>query len=79
VCVEDAGPGIADDERELVRQRFYRGRHKSPSGSGLGLVIVSAALDRAGAELRLSQPDDGCGLRAEIVVAADRVRLDAAA
>jgi two-component system sensor histidine kinase QseC len=78
VCVEDAGPGIPDDERDLVRQRFYRGRHKSPSGSGLGLAIVSAALDRAGAELRLGRPDDGCGLRAEIVVAADRVRLDAA-
>jgi two-component system sensor histidine kinase QseC len=75
VCIEDEGPGIPDDERDLVRQRFYRGRHKSPAGSGLGLAIVSAALDRAGAELRLGRPDDGGGLRAEIVVAADRLRL----
>jgi two-component system, OmpR family, sensor histidine kinase QseC len=79
VCVEDDGPGIPADELELVRQRFYRGRHKSPTGSGLGLAIVSAALDRAGAELRLCRPDGGCGLRAEIVVAANRLRLDAAA
>ena len=79
VCVEDNGPGIPDDELERVRQRFYRGRHKSPAGSGLGLAIVSAALDRAGAELRLCRPADGCGLRAEIVVAANRLRVDEAA
>ena len=79
VCVEDDGPGIPADEMGLVLKRFYRGRHKAAIGSGLGLAIVSAALDRAGAELRLCRPDDGCGLRAEIVIAANRLRLDEAA
>jgi two-component system sensor histidine kinase QseC len=78
VCIEDDGPGIPADERVLVLKRFYRGRHKTETGSGLGLAIVSAALDRAGAELRLCSPDDGRGLRAEIVFAANRVRLDEA-
>ncbi|HET6305888.1 MAG TPA: ATP-binding protein [Rhodopila sp.] len=74
VCVEDEGPGIADDELDLVQQRFYRGRCKTASGSGLGLAIVNAALERAGGALRLCRPETGYGLRAEIVVPADRLR-----
>jgi signal transduction histidine kinase len=40
--VHDRGPGIADDERELVFERFHRGRagRTGPSGSGLGLSIA---------------------------------------
>ena len=38
--VEDEGPGIDADELPHVRQRFYRGRRRSPVGSGLGLAIV---------------------------------------
>jgi two-component system sensor histidine kinase QseC len=79
VCIEDNGPGIPAEELDLVRKRFYRGRYKTASGSGLGLAIVSAALDRAGARLHLCRPDDGCGLRAEIVLAAGRLRRFAAA
>jgi two-component system sensor histidine kinase QseC len=78
ICIEDDGPGIPEDELDQVQKRFFRGRYKSASGSGLGLAIVSAALDRAGAELRLGRPDSGCGLRAEIVLPADRLRLEPA-
>jgi len=74
VCVEDDGPGIPPEERELVLQRFFRGRHKSAIGSGLGLSIVTAALERAGATLRLCTPVSGQGLRAEIVFPAKRLR-----
>jgi two-component system, OmpR family, sensor histidine kinase QseC len=79
VCVEDDGPGIPAGEEQLVLQRFYRGRHKSATGSGLGLPIVTAALERAGAELRLCRPEGGRGLRAEIVVPASRLRFAKAA
>jgi two-component system, OmpR family, sensor histidine kinase QseC len=75
ICIEDNGPGIPEDELEHVLERFYRGRYKTAGGSGLGLAIVSVALDRVGAELRLCRPDSGRGLRAEIVLAADRLRL----
>jgi two-component system sensor histidine kinase QseC len=78
ICIEDDGPGIPDDELDQVRERFFRGRHKSAGGSGLGLAIVSAALDRADAALRLGRPASGCGLRAEIVLAAERLRLEPA-
>ncbi len=38
--VEDNGPGIAESERELVFQPFYRVLGNEADGSGLGLPIV---------------------------------------
>ena len=45
LTVEDSGPGIAEHERELVFERFYRVLGSDPEGrnldgSGLGLAIV---------------------------------------
>lgn len=74
ICVEDDGPGIPAEEHMLVLQRFVRGRHKYPTGSGLGLSIVRAALEQADAKLELSSPESGCGLRAEIIMKSGRIR-----
>ena len=40
IRVSDSGPGIAEDEREAVFDRFVRGRTARGDGSGLGLAIV---------------------------------------
>ena len=40
IRVSDLGPGIAEDEREAVFDRFARGRSALGEGSGLGLAIV---------------------------------------
>lgn len=40
VLISDSGPGIPPDERELVFERFTRGRSAIGDGSGLGLAIV---------------------------------------
>jgi two-component system sensor histidine kinase TctE len=40
LAVEDDGPGIPPEERQRVRQRFYRMPHSAGHGSGLGLAIV---------------------------------------
>jgi two-component system sensor histidine kinase KdpD len=42
IWVEDEGPGIAPDERELVFEKFHRGKSAAsvPSGTGLGLAIT---------------------------------------
>jgi two-component system sensor histidine kinase TctE len=40
LAVEDTGPGIPADERQRVRQRFYRMPNSPGHGSGLGLAIV---------------------------------------
>lgn len=66
LVLEDEGPGIPRDELAMVRQRFFRGRHRSGIGTGLGLSIAELALQRAGAVLRLDNRPAGGGLRAEI-------------
>jgi signal transduction histidine kinase len=40
--VQDEGPGIPEEERELVFERFHRGQsgRRGPVGSGLGLAIA---------------------------------------
>jgi signal transduction histidine kinase len=40
VHVLDEGPGIADDERELIFQRFWRRDRRRAGSAGLGLSIV---------------------------------------
>ena len=67
VYIDDDGPGIPDDEISLVTNRFFRGRNKSPLGSGLGLSIVDLALRASAAQLVLQNRSDMQGLRAQIV------------
>lgn len=74
VTVADEGPGIPPDEIGRVRERFFRGRHRSEAGSGLGLAIVDLALRHAGASLRLRNRAEG-GLAAEIVMAPARLQV----
>jgi signal transduction histidine kinase len=49
--VEDSGPGIPAEDRELVVRRFYRGRDSDQPGAGLGLSIVKRICDLYGATL----------------------------
>jgi len=51
-----------------VTTRFFRGRHKSPYGSGLGLSIVQLAVEKLGATLTLNNKIDGNGLRATLTL-----------
>lgn len=45
VRVEDTGPGIAEEERERVFDRFYRASTAGDSGTGLGLAIAAQVAD----------------------------------
>ena len=65
--VEDDGPGIDEEERQNVLQRFFRGRHAKGNGSGLGLAIVDeiARIHKAG--VMLITPDNGKGLLVKII------------
>jgi len=63
IVVSDDGPGIPPEEREKVRERFYRlDRSRTTPGAGLGLSLVSAVAARHGGEFRLE--DNEPGLRA---------------
>jgi two-component system sensor histidine kinase TctE len=52
--VEDTGPGIAERERPLVFDRFYRVLGTNVDGSGLGLSIVREIAEQHDALLRIS-------------------------
>ncbi len=51
--IVDTGPGIADDKKEVVFQRFYRGLGHNQPGSGLGLSIVSLIIKLHGADIKI--------------------------
>lgn len=68
LTVTDRGPGIADDEKDVVQQRFVRGRaSESSTGSGLGLAIVRNVATAHGGSLSLRDRPGG-GLSARIVL-----------
>ena len=58
VAVQDAGPGIAREEQDLVFERFYMGGLPSgsaPRGSGLGLAIARSAIERRGGRIAFAE------------------------
>jgi two-component system OmpR family sensor kinase len=64
--VSDTGPGIPEEDRERVFDRFYRREINHASGSGLGLAIVKNIADRHHARIVLENRVPGPGLRASI-------------
>ncbi|CAB3855450.1 extracellular solute-binding protein [Achromobacter piechaudii] len=68
LTVSDRGPGISDDEKEAVQQRFTRGRAgESQPGSGLGLAIVRSVAVAHGGSLWLHDRPGG-GLTARVIL-----------
>jgi signal transduction histidine kinase len=65
LTVEDDGPGIADEERDLVFDRFARGSGSVPGGSGLGLALVREAARGAGGDAIATRSNFG-GLRVDV-------------
>ena len=58
VTVRDEGPGVVSEERELIFERFQRGRAASgTAGFGLGLAIGRELAERMGGELVLERTD----------------------
>jgi signal transduction histidine kinase len=54
VRVRDGGPGICDDDRARIFERFYRGADRGEiAGSGLGLAIAEKAAERLGGTIVL--------------------------
>ena len=67
--VEDNGPGIPANERDLVLQPFYRALGTNVDGSGLGLAIVHEIAQQHGASVSMddAHPDQASrGLLASV-------------
>ena len=61
LSVEDNGPGIPEEERERVFERFHRVLGSGEEGCGLGLAIVREIAQGHNAEIRLTAGANGCG------------------
>jgi two-component system, OmpR family, sensor histidine kinase MprB len=60
LVVSDHGPGIPENERELVFERFYRSTtSRSMPGSGLGLAIVKQVVLKHGGALHVEETVPG--------------------
>jgi signal transduction histidine kinase len=60
LTVADDGPGIPEDQREAVLQRFYRVESsRTTPGSGLGLAIIAAIAKRHAAQFTLEDARPG--------------------
>lgn len=69
--VEDDGIGIAEAERELVFERFYRVIGGHESGSGIGLAIVREIAVRHAATVSVTTPPSGAGSLFTVTFARD--------
>jgi PAS domain S-box-containing protein len=59
--VEDAGPGVLDNERGSIFERFHRAADQEPEprGLGLGLWIVKSIVERHGGRVEATRTTDG--------------------
>lgn len=70
ILVDDRGPGIPEALRERVFDPFFRvdgSRSRETGGSGLGLAVVRAIVQRHGGTIRLEDRPGG-GLRVRVIL-----------
>ena len=63
IAVEDRGPGVPDEDRERIFERFSRGvsagRRGSSDGVGLGLALVAEHVNLHGGRIWVEGRTDG--------------------
>jgi len=59
VSVRDRGPGVRDNERDLLFRRFWRRDRRRTGGAGLGLSIVQRIADVHGASITVENRAGG--------------------
>ena len=68
IVIDDAGPGIPENDRQRVFEPFVRletSRNEATGGTGLGLTLVKAITEGHGGAVILENRDEG-GLRARM-------------
>ncbi len=68
LTVEDSGPGISEEDRERVMERFYRAENHQTPGCGIGLSIVDRVVQIHQGSLQLHHADSGQGLKVVIQI-----------
>lgn len=67
LVVEDNGPGLSEEQRKLVTERFSRISRPSGEGSGLGLSIANRIVDLHKAKMVFAKGEGGIGCRVEVI------------
>ena len=67
LAVQDDGPGIPEDERVKIFERFYRMPGSDGEGCGLGLAIVEEIARLHSSTVEVSTGSDACGSRFTVV------------
>jgi two-component system sensor histidine kinase TctE len=67
LAVQDDGPGIPEEERVRIFQRFYRLEGANGDGCGLGLSIVDEIARLHRSRVEVTPGSDGCGSRFTVI------------
>ncbi len=59
VVVADRGPGIADDHKQLIFERFWRADRRRKEGMGIGLALVRRIALLHGGDIRVDDREGG--------------------
>jgi two-component system sensor histidine kinase MprB len=60
VVIQDSGPGVADEDRPLIFERFYRASSaRGTPGAGLGLAIVQQIAEASGGSISVENAEHG--------------------
>ena len=65
ITVRDSGPGVPEEDRDKIFDRFFTAdrAHTSGKGTGLGLSICKRIMDMHGQSLRLLDTEEGAAFR----------------
>jgi signal transduction histidine kinase len=72
VAIADQGPGIAEEHRDRIFDRFYRideGRSRERGGTGLGLAIAKWAVEANGGRIVVESAGRGSIFRIDLPLA----------
>jgi len=59
ITIRDFGPGVAEDELENLKMKFYKGSNSKERGSGIGLAVCDEIIKYHGGQIELSNADTG--------------------
>ena len=59
IDVSDHGPGVSQEDRERIFERFWRGKAAASHGAGLGLAIVAEIMKAHGGSARVDAGPEG--------------------
>ena len=59
VVVQDTGPGIEPEDLPHLFERFYRGKHSSDAGVGIGLALARTIVTAQNGSIRADNAPDG--------------------